>query len=785
MANTASSKRGSLLAQVKVSGTKNLAKVLGMELVGISLLGLIVFYYLALISFSPFDESLVSANIPPAELANMAGIFGANLASGAIYLVGAVAFFLPFPILHLVLCLLRRKAMRDTVRIVGGWSILIVSAPLAASAYLVPLTLHQMRYSSGGIIGDWLAVLVAAYFGKAGLGVVIATIACCALILISGVAFFSRLCCSTRWSLTALVKGAFKRINFVFFSKSKKKERHKDEVSRELISFAGDPEILCNLGGNTESDLGTTIAGIEQLELRSDVCHEDMIVSDESYVGRKPCSADYSPPSADIFRTSEHMGEIDSAQRKQNESVAEQLKKAFGDFGIKGDIVAIQPGPAVTVFEFQHNAGTKLSKMTSLTDDIALALKVDSIFIHPVSGKNAIGVQVPNYKREMVYFGDIIRTPLFQTAASPLTFVIGKTLKGEAYCADLAAMPHLLMAGQTGSGKSVAINAILASIVMKSSPDEVRMILVDPKILELKVYEGIPHLLMPVITEPKRAAAALRWATQEMDRRYRLMEVAKVRHIQGFNQFWEGSGQEKKEELLSVGGCGFVGRLPYIIVVIDELADLMLTAPKDVEASIQRLAQKARACGIHLVLATQRPSVDVITGVIKANLPCRIAFKVFSRVDSRTILDSIGAEKLLGKGDMLYLRPGSSKLERLQGAFLEDSEVVHLVETLKENSEFRYDEDAIGWIDRQMQAAAETVGDVDMIGADQELDAMWQEACSIAEKYGVISASFLQRHLKIGYNRAARVVETMERRGLVGQADGSKPRKWLGTTVPR
>ena len=511
----------------------------------------------------------------------------------------------------------------------------------------------------------------------------------------------------------------------------------------------------------------------------SNICDPKYECADDIY--ERPFN--YIPPSADIFRVSDHVGEVDTAQKKQHESIAEQLKKAFGDFGIKGDIVAIQPGPAVTVFEFQHNAGTKLSKMTALTDDIALALKVDSIFIHPVSGKNAIGVQVPNIKREMVFFGDIVRTPLFQTATSPLTFVIGKTLKGEAYCADLAAMPHLLMAGQTGSGKSVAINAILSSIVMRSSPDEVKMILVDPKILELKVYEGIPHLLMPVITEPKRAASALKWATQEMDRRYRLMELAKVRHIQGFNQYWESSNQEKRDELFAVAGNGFIGRLPYIIVVIDELADLMLTAPKEVEASIQRLAQKARACGIHLVLATQRPSVDVITGVIKANLPCRIAFKVFSRVDSRTILDSMGAEKLLGKGDMLYLRPGSSKLERLQGAFLEDDEVINLVETLKQNSESRYDEEAIGWIDNQVQSSFDAAGETEEPASGHDLDVMWDEACGIAEKYGVISASFLQRHLKIGYNRAARVVETMERKGFVGPADGSKPRKWLGVSA--
>jgi S-DNA-T family DNA segregation ATPase FtsK/SpoIIIE len=491
----------------------------------------------------------------------------------------------------------------------------------------------------------------------------------------------------------------------------------------------------------------------------------------------------YEPPPAGLFRTSPFVAAMDEGQKKEFEHTAESLVKAFSEFGIGGEIIAIQPGPVVTVYEFQPHAGTKLAKVTGLLDDIALALRVDSIFIHPVSGKRALGVQVPNKKRDTVYLGDLVQNSVFQNAASPLTFALGKALNGEPICCDLAAMPHLLMAGQTGSGKSVAISALLCSLILKARPEEVRMILVDPKILELKIYEGIPHLLMPVITEPLKASLALKWACQEMDRRYQLMETASVRHLNGFNQFWEQASAEQKTTIRERFPDIEIGKLPFIVVVIDELADLMLMASKDVEASIQRLAQKARASGIHLVLATQRPSVDVITGVIKANLPCRIAFKVFSRIDSRTILDSMGAERLLGKGDMLFLRPGSSRLERIQGAFLSDEEVVTMVDHIKKSSEAHYDASAMEWIDEEFQRQSNPSGYESAAETPYDTDPKWGEAIAIAQRQGAISASYLQRMLKIGYNRAARIVEAMEAQGLVAKADGSKPRAWIGSST--
>ena len=458
------------------------------------------------------------------------------------------------------------------------------------------------------------------------------------------------------------------------------------------------------------------------------------------------------------------------------------LTKTFADFGVAGKIIGYQPGPVVTVFEFQPDAGVKQSRVLSLIDDLALSLKVDSIFINPVPGKRALGVQVPNTRRETVYLGDIIRSESFQNSPSPLIFAMGKSLSGQPVSADLTSMPHLLMAGATGAGKSVAINSLTCSVVMKSSPADVRMILVDPKMLELSVYEGIPHLLMPVITEPDRASHALKWAAAEMERRYRLMQFAAVRNIAGFNQFLDSASPSRREEIRLVSGSDQIERLPYILLVIDELADLMMTAPKDVESSIQRLAQKARASGIHMVLATQRPSVDIITGVIKANLPCRLSFQVVSKHDSRTILDQVGAEKLLGRGDMLFQRPGSGRLERIQGALVGDEEVLGLVATLKASGAVTYDDSIMTWIDEEVQR--DRAGDHEgQPGNDCEDDPKYSEAMQIAQSHGVVSASFLQRHLKIGYNRAARIVEHMESCGLVAKADGAKPRRWLGPSA--
>lgn len=380
-------------------------------------------------------------------------------------------------------------------------------------------------------------------------------------------------------------------------------------------------------------------------------------------------------------------------------------------------------------------------------------------------------------KREQVLLGDLLAADEFKNSHSPLLYAMGKGISGRPVYGDIKSMPHLLIAGATGAGKSVGINTLLCSLLMKASPDQVKLILVDPKMLELSCYEGIPHLLMPVITDPDRASTALKWAVNEMERRYHVLKTASVRGIDSFNERWGQFSTSEKERFRHEVGDPQLESMPYIVIIIDELADLMLTAPKDVEGTIQRLAQKARASGIHMVLATQRPSVDVITGVIKANLPCRISFQVVSKHDSRTILDQVGSEKLLGRGDLLFQRPGVSKLERVQGAFVSDEEVLSFAEQLKA-IKANYDESVINWIDEE-NARQKSSGNSPSDLGDFD-DQKFEDAVEIASRQGYISASFLQRQLKIGYNRAARIVEEMEKRQMVEKADGAKPRRWCG-----
>lgn len=753
----------------------------------------------SLISFSPFDPSSYNYSFPPRAPHNVGGMLGSYLAASLIYRLGVVAFLLPLPWLWMsVACVLGQKDAFRKSRILG-WGLLLVNLLLAATAWAPDLSIEGLKYLPGGASGFHMHKAFTYAVGTAGLSIFLLASLLLSLVMIRRQPIVKPALEHLRDRWVAYrsarpVKPSFWS-RFQWKKKAKAAPKAREEKSQPLLD---EPTIGV-------APVQETLAGIT---IKAPFGHEGMIpLAPEpkevasTFEAKTPAplipkaAQDpevelpeedndplYEPPPAGLFRTSPFVAAIDEGQKKEFEQTAESLVKAFSEFGIGGEIIAIQPGPVVTVYEFQPHAGTKLAKVTGLLDDIALALRVDSIFIHPVSGKRALGVQVPNKKRDTVFLGDLVQNAVFQNSTSPLTFALGKALNGEPICCDLAAMPHLLMAGQTGSGKSVAINALLCSLILKARPEQVRMILVDPKILELKIYEGIPHLLMPVITEPLKASLALKWACQEMDRRYQLMETASVRHLTGFNQFWENATVEQKDAIRERFPASEIGKLPFIVVVIDELADLMLMASKDVEASIQRLAQKARASGIHLVLATQRPSVDVITGVIKANLPCRIAFKVFSRIDSRTILDSMGAERLLGKGDTLFLRPGSSRLERIQGAFLADEEVVTMVDHIKKSSEAHYDASAMEWIDEEYQRQSNPSGFESAADAPGGTDPKWNEAIAIAQRQGAISASYLQRMLKIGYNRAARIVEAMEAQGLVAKADGSKPRAWIGTS---
>ena len=471
--------------------------------------------------------------------------------------------------------------------------------------------------------------------------------------------------------------------------------------------------------------------------------------------------------------------QVDEGQLERSARVLEQK---LADFGVEGRVVEVQPGPVVTMYKFEPGSGIKVSQIVNLSDDLSMALRAAAVRIQaPVPGEAVVGIEVPNRKRERVYLREILEAEEFVAAQSQLTIALGKDIAGRAVAADLAKMPHLLIAGATGTGKSVSIHTMIASILFNATADDVRLILVDPKMLELSVYENIPHLLVPVVVDTQKAASVLLWATQEMENRYLRMRELGVRNIDGYNQAL-GSGVSIAQ--LKMAGQSIpasddpndpaVGaiehrKLPKIVIVIDELADLLLSEGKTVERDITRLAQKARAAGIHLILATQRPSVDVITGLIKANLPARISLQVTSRVDSRTILDSIGAERLLGAGDMLFMPPGSAKLRRLHGPFVGEHEIRKLTNFLREQGAPEY---RMEILDTKPPSEEEGGG----VGADMQ-DEMYDEAVRIVMETNQASISMIQRRLRIGYNRAARMVEQMERENIVMPADGAKPRE--------
>src|SRR5207302_1508551 len=468
------------------------------------------------------------------------------------------------------------------------------------------------------------------------------------------------------------------------------------------------------------------------------------------------------PPSSLLQRPDEQQ-QVDADELKL---LAQVLTEKYAEFEIHGQITQINPGPVVTTFEFKPEAGIKYSRITNLCDDLCLALKAESILIERMAGKSTVGVQVPNREREIIWLRENIEAQEFMGSKSKMTLAMGKDINGRIVVADLAGMPHVLIAGSTGSGKSVAINAMIMSILFKSTPEQVRMILVEPRRVELGMYEGVPHLVTPIITEAKLAANALRNAVREMERRLKLLAANHVRNIDQFNKLFEHGSEYLFEDVNQEP-------LPYIIIIIDELADLMMLDRANVEESITRLAQMARAVGIHLVLATQRPSVDVITGLIKANVPTRMSFRLATKVDSRTIIDSNGAESLLGRGDMLYLPPGTSRVQRVHAPFVTEKEISEVVKFWKAQGEAEY-------VHGFLEGPKEDTGKENDGGVEGDNnDPMYDDAVRLVFEFGKASTSLLQRRLRIGYGRAAHLIDMMYNDGLVGPADGSKPREIL------
>ena len=551
--------------------------------------------------------------------------------------------------------------------------------------------------------------------------------------------------------------------------KKKKEKMSPEDMSQRVIDTYTEDDVppVEEEGSSVTVDEALTAAKKEARKSRKTSEAKDEVQPEPEVQNIVMTNEGYHFPPIELLKKDEfsNMGSIEA----EMESTAERLVETLRSFGVETKIVDISRGPTVTRYELQPSAGVKISKITNLSDDIALNLAAEGVRIEaPIPGKAAVGIEIPNRTGKVVRARDVIESQVFTSSKSKLTVALGKDIAGNSIVTDISKMPHGLIAGSTGSGKSVCINTLIMSILYKASPEEVKLIMIDPKVVELAVYNGIPHLLVPVVTDPRKAAGTLGWAVSEMENRYRMFAASNVRDIDGYNKIAEGDEEMKK--------------LPRIVIIIDELADLMMTAPKEVEDSINRIAAKARAAGMHLIIATQRPSVDVVTGVIKANIPTRIAFLVSSQVDSRTILDSAGAEKLLGKGDMLFNPAGAIKPSRIQGCFVTDDEVEAVVDYVKADHSADYDEEIMQEIDRQASmgkkdrnAAADDDDDSD------EVDSMLNPAIEVVIEAGQASTSMLQRKLKLGYARAARLMDDMEARGIIGGYEGAKPRAVLIT----
>ena len=741
------------------------------EAVGLVLFTLTTLLLLSLLSYHPTDPSFNTSRnrMQDGSVENLVGEFGSTLADLLLQTFGYLAFLLPLVCAIFGWRWLRSRAIENPGFKAAGLLVLFASA-CALCGLLFPSFLgFGWTLKAGGLVGDILADWLRARFNFAG-----SLILALSSLLVS-------LFVATTFSFAKSI--AFLRIRLTVFEswkerwqtwrKDREKERERVALENKLKQDGGEtrPATMITQSVAELKEKGTSSAK----RVPREPSPRDMDFSEPGpHITEKRIQVekarviatgtrDFVFPAVSMLRPA---GSQEAVNEKELLQRAQQLMEKCKEFDVHGQVHHIHPGPVVTTYEFKPEAGVKYSRITTLVDDLCLALKAESVRIDRLPGKSTVGIEVPNIRREAIFLREIIESVEFQSSHSKLTMALGKDIVGKIAIADLAKMPHLLIAGQTGAGKSVAVNAMIISILYKASPEEVKFIMVDPKRLELGLYEDIPHLLTPVVTEPKRASNALKWAVNEMDNRYKLLATVGVRNIEQYNAmlkkpqtldlFPDESGEERKP-------------LPFIVIVIDELADLMMVASKDVENSIMRLAQMARAVGIHLILATQRPSVDVLTGTIKANLPSRISFRVAQKTDSRTILDQMGAQQLLGKGDMLFIPPGTSKMIRVHAPFVSEEEIGEIVRHLKSQARPVFNETIV----------EDGTEKGDLSELEGEADEMYDEAVRIVVEIGKASTSTLQRRLRLGYGRAARLIDMMERDGIVGPADGSKPREVL------
>jgi S-DNA-T family DNA segregation ATPase FtsK/SpoIIIE len=685
-----------------------------------------VFLFLCLVSYSLPILSAASYT----SAANWCGTVGHFIAWGLMSLLGISSFW--FIILLVFFSVQFFSSTSDFERLplifLGSFGILIASSSLLGITYPAQgdyIDIFGRYYPAGGMTGSLLAHYLRTYLGTPG--------AILLLLLLLVFSFMLAVRFSPYFVGRKLLRAAYGRISESYFQKGEAKPQ-KEKTVQDVFQ---EPRIM------------TAVPSV----------NEPVTADESEYEGDEDGDFQVKPVTTGEYRLP-GIALLDKVESSESEvdlehyyAVSKKLEDKLRDFGISGKVEGISPGPVVTTYEFAPAPGIKITRIMSLADDLAMGLKAESVrIVGSIPGKAALGIEIPNPQRAIVYIRDILASETFKNSTSKLTLGLGKDVVGQPVIADLAKMPHLLIAGATGSGKSVGINSIICSILFKATPDEVRFLLIDPKRIELSGYEDIPHLLHPVVFDPKMANRALQWAVREMERRYMLLDEMRVKSFASYNQV-----AEKK--------------LPLIVIVVDELADLMMISSREVEESIARLAQMARAAGMHLILATQRPSVDVLTGLIKANFPTRLSFKVFSKVDSRTILDMSGAEHLLGDGDSLFMPPGKARMQRIHGAYISEKETERVIEFLKEQGTASYDESVI-------EAVEEENGDYKDIGED-EYDEKYDEAVALVCETGQASISMVQRRLRVGYNRAARMIEIMEKEGIVGPSDGSKPREVL------
>jgi DNA segregation ATPase FtsK/SpoIIIE, S-DNA-T family len=756
------------------------------ELIGFVGLSIAILLALSLLSYSPLDASFNVSAAPPGSgpARNWIGPVGAHLADAFFQFGGYAAFLFPIGMFLLAMRWFRSRGMEAPVAKVVGWFMLV--GALSAELTLIHMPEVRNALPPGGLLGKVLADGLRAAFNPLGAHLVSIATLLTALFLTTSFSFRAA-ADWMKWPMASdgVVGQWFARL------KEWREEREAVRLRKKVeeIKIAGRPAVAQQRvstkelseaeGENLEKDARSIDdrpaqgePGPAVIQFRENKPDEPLKKSGQDLrISR--IKTNFKLPSPNLLHNVERSEKMDESELKD---CARAIEQKCSEFEVGGHITQINPGPVVTTFEFKPEAGIKYNRITGLGDDLCLALRAESILIERIPGKSTVGIEVPNARRETIALRDIIESPEFSHSPSKLTLPLGKDLIGRLRAADLAQMPHLLIAGSTGTGKSVFINSLLMGMLYKATPDELKLVLIDPKRLELGLYSEIPHLYTPVVTDAKVAANVLRNATREMERRLKLLAARGVRNIEQYNRTFE---KPQSLSLFENAEEEDLKPLPYLVIVIDELADLMMVDTNGVEESITRLAQMARAVGIHLILATQRPSVDVITGLIKANFPARISFRVASKVDSRTILDTNGSESLLGKGDMLYLPAGSSRLHRIHGPYVHENEVAAVCEFWRDQAKAIYNEDLLKppRDENVMGEAGVDGGD----GGEDVDDDLYQDAVRVCCEMGRASTSTLQRRLRIGYGRAARLIDLMEKDGIVGPADGSKPREMLKT----